>query len=80
MDWPGIAKDVKDLCASSPICQKADPTIIAKGPTLNPLPVIKELFTRIALDVLGPLNRTKAGNKFILVLMVLPPNGRRPLH
>ena len=44
MDWPGVAKDVKDLCASGPICQKADPAIIAKAP-LNPLPVIKEPFT-----------------------------------
>ena len=40
MDWPGIAKDVKDLCASYPICQKAGPAIIAKAP-LNHLPVIK---------------------------------------
>ena len=80
MDRPGVAKDVKDLCASSPICQKADPAIIAKAPTLNPPPVIKEPFTRIALDVLGPLNRTKAGNKYILVLIDFATNGRRPLH
>ena len=60
MDWPGAAKDGKDLCASCPICQKAGPAIIAKAP-LNPLPVIKEPFTTF--------NRTKAGNKYILVLM-----------
>ena len=66
MDWPGIAKDVKDLCTSGPICQKADSAIIVKVP-LNPLPIIKETFTRIAMDVFGPLNRTKAGNKYILV-------------
>ena len=68
MDWSGVAKNVKDLCASCPICQKAGPAIIVKAP-LNPLPVIKEPFTRIAMDVFGPLNRTKAGNKYILVLM-----------
>ena len=62
MDWPGVAKDVKDLCASCPICQKAGPAIIAKA-TLNPLPVIKESFTRIAMDVFGSLNRTKVGIK-----------------
>ena len=48
--------------------QKAGPAIIVKAP-LNSLPVIKEPFTRIAMDVFGPLNRTKAGNKYILVLM-----------
>ena len=68
IDWPDVAKDVKDLCASCPICQKAGAAIIVKAP-LNPLPVIKEPFTRIAMDVFGPLNRTKAGNKYILVLM-----------
>ena len=68
IDWPGVAKDVKDVCASCPICQKAGPAIIAKAP-LNPLPVITEPFTRIAMDVFGPLNRTKADNKYILVLM-----------
>ena len=50
MDWPGVAKDVKDLCALCPICQKAGPAIIVKAP-LNPLPIIKEPFTRIAMDV-----------------------------
>ena len=64
MDWPGVAKDVKDLCASCPICQNAGPAIIVKAP-LNPLPIIKEPFTRIAMDVFRPLNRTKAGNKYL---------------
>ena len=68
MNRPGAAKDVKNLCTSCPICHKAGPAIIAKAP-LNPLPVIKEPFTRIAMDVFGSLNRTKAGNKYILVLM-----------
>ncbi len=68
MDWPSVDKDIKDLCASCPICQKAGPAIIMKA-SLNPLPVIKEPFARIAMDMFGPLNRTKAGNKYILVLM-----------
>ena len=68
MEWPGVAKDVKDLCASCPICQKAGPAIVAKGP-LNRLPVIKESFTRISMDVFGPLNRTKTDNKYIFVLI-----------
>ena len=68
MEWPGVAKDIMDLCASCPTCQKAGPAIVAKGP-LNPLPVIKESFNRISMDVFGPLNRTKTNNKYIFVLM-----------
>ena len=68
MDWPGVAKDVKELCASCPICQKAGPAVTTKAP-LHPLPVMKEPFARVAMDVFGPLSRTKTGNKYILVLM-----------
>ena len=68
MDWPGIAKDVTELCASCPTCQKAKPAIITKAP-LHLLPIQKEPFARMAMDVLGPLPPTKAGNKYILVVM-----------
>ena len=68
MDWPGVAKDVKELCASCPICQKDGPAVTTKAP-LHPLPVMKEPFARVAMDVFGPLSRTKTGNKYILVLM-----------
>ena len=68
MDWPGIAKDIKELYASCPTCQKAKPAIITKAP-LDPLPIQKEPFARMAMDVFGPLPPTKAGKKYILVVM-----------
>ena len=68
MDWPRVAKHVKELCVSCLICQKAGPEVTTKAP-LNPLPVMKEPFARVAMDVFGPLSRTKTGNKYILVLM-----------
>ena len=36
---------------------------------LHSLPIIPEPFTCIAMDVFGPLKRTKLGNKYILVVM-----------
>ena len=68
LDWPGIVKDVNELCASCPICQKSGPAILSKAP-LQPLPIIKDPFSRVAMDVFDPLPRTKAGNKYVLVLM-----------
>ena len=56
------------MCASCPTCQKPKPAIITKAP-LHPLPVQKELFARMAMDVFGPLSPTKAGNKYIPVVM-----------
>ena len=68
LDWPGIVKDVNELCASGPVCQKSGPAILSKAP-LQPLPIIKDPFSRVAMDVFGPLTRTEAGNKYVLVLM-----------
>ena len=35
---------------------------------LTPLPVTREPFRRIAMDIMGPLPRTGQGNSFILVV------------
>ena len=64
MDWPGVAREVEDLCTSCPACQTAGPAIRSKAP-----PVMTEPFERIAMDVFGSLTRTKSGNKYILVLI-----------
>ena len=68
LDWPGIVKDVNELCASCPICQKSGSAILSKA-HLQPLPIIKDPFSRVAMDVFDPLPKTKAGNKYVLVLM-----------
>ena len=68
LDWPGIVKDVNELSASCPICQKNGPAILSKAP-LQLLPIIKDPFSRVAMNVFGPLTRTKVGNKYVLVLM-----------
>ena len=68
MDWPGVVRDVNRMCAACPICQKAKPTSTTKAP-LQPLPVIKEPLTRLAMDIVGPLKCTKKGNKCLLVIM-----------
>ena len=68
VDWPGIAMDVRELCKSCPICQKAKPAVVAKAP-LHFLPILKDAFQRIAMNIFGPLRKTKSGNKYILVAM-----------
>ena len=69
MDWPGIATDVRKMCSSCPICQKASPALLTKAP-LHPLPIIKKkTFQRVAMDIFGPLKRTKSGHKYVLVVV-----------
>ena len=67
-DWPGIKRDVVEVRKSCPRCQKAEPGKRPRAP-LQPLPVIDVPFRRIAMDIFGPLRRTKAGNKYVLVIM-----------
>ena len=40
---------------------------VSKAP-LIPLPIISEPFSRIAMDIVGPLPRSKSGNRYVLVI------------
>ena len=68
MDWPGLHVDVHKLCVSCNFCQKAKPASTHYDP-LHSLPVISEPFIRIAMDIYDPLNHTKKGNRYILVVI-----------
>ena len=65
--WPSIFKDVKDYCRGCPECQMTSPRGGNRAP-LMPLPIIEEPFSRIAMDVVGPLPKTVQGHRFILVV------------
>ena len=36
---------------------------------MQPLPAMEEPFQGVAVDIVGPLRRTKKGNRYILTLM-----------
>ena len=65
--WPTLFKDVAEYCRSCPDCQKTDSRGQRKMP-LVPLPIIQEPFSRIAMDIVGPLPRSRKGNRYILVV------------
>ena len=56
--WPTVFRDIENFCRSCVTCQKAT----------HPLPVISVPFSRIAMDIVGPLPRSRTGNRYILVL------------
>ena len=55
------------MCRTCAECQKTAPGRKLRAP-LVPLPIIEESFQRIAMDIVGPLPRSRAGNKYILVV------------
>ncbi|XP_075779924.1 uncharacterized protein LOC142827821 [Pelodiscus sinensis] len=66
--WPGIFREVQDFCGSCPECQKVRPKGVPKAP-LVPLPVVGVPFARVAMDIVGPLDKSKTGHQYILVLL-----------
>lgn len=65
--WPGLSKDVAQFCKSCPQCQITSAKIPHRAP-LQPLPVIGTPFERLGMDIVGPVERSKAGNRYMLVV------------
>jgi len=68
--WPGLKKDVAEFCRSCNTCQivgKPNQSI-PKAP-LQPIPAFEEPFSRIIIDCVGPLPRTRSGNQYLLTIM-----------
>ena len=65
--WPTLFQDVATKCKSCPECQKTAtrPRMIAP---MIPLPIVDVPFERIAMDIVGPLPRSRMGNKYVLVI------------
>ncbi|XP_063596500.1 uncharacterized protein LOC134773250 [Penaeus indicus] len=68
--WPGINKDVKEYCKTCKVCQLAGkPNQKIPPAPLNPIPIASEPFYKVIIDCVGPLPKTKKGNKFLLTIM-----------
>ncbi|XP_051982168.1 zinc finger protein 638-like isoform X1 [Xyrauchen texanus] len=66
--WPGIRGDVRRWCAACRECQLVNPPASPKAP-LHLLPLTEVPFERIGMDLVGPLERTARGHRFVLVLV-----------
>uniref|UniRef100_A0A671UEB7 Gypsy retrotransposon integrase-like protein 1 n=1 Tax=Sparus aurata TaxID=8175 RepID=A0A671UEB7_SPAAU len=68
--WPGLKRDVRQYCKTCHVCQVAGkPNQTIPPFPLYPIPVVTQPFERVIVDCVGPLPRTKAGNKFLLTIM-----------
>lgn len=66
--WPSMYTDVLTYCATCPVCQKNSAVRRSNRVPLYPLPVISTPFRRIAMDIVGPLERSSLGHQYILVV------------
>lgn len=65
--WPGLYSEVQQYCKSCPECQFTSKRKTSPYP-LQPLPIIEVPFSRIAMGIVGPLERTQTGFKYSLVI------------
>ena len=66
--WPGIKKAVENFCRTCPECQMVAPRPSFRNP-LVPLPIIRTPFSRLAMDIVGPLPKSARGHRYILVIL-----------
>ena len=67
---PGLKSDVSKYCKTCHTCQMVGkPNQTIPKAQLQPIPAFDEPFSRILIDCVGPLPRTKSGNEYLLTVM-----------
>ena len=68
--WPGMAASVAGVLKCCHTCQVVGkPNQKPPVAPLHPIPAVQPPFTRVLVDIVGPLPPTRAGNKYLLTLM-----------
>ena len=68
--WPNLRKDVVEFCRSCHTCQMVGkPNQTLPKAALQPIPAFEEPFSRVIIDCVGPLPKTKSGNQYLLTVM-----------
>ena len=67
--WPGFYSDIRVFCQTCPQCQLVARKRTQERAPLKPVPIVSVPFTKIAMDLIGELPRTKSGYKYILTLV-----------
>lgn len=68
--WPKLKQDVIAFCNSCHTCQMVGkPNQKIPPAPLKPIPAFGEPFSRVLVDCVGPLPKTKTGNIYLLTIM-----------
>ena len=68
--WPGISKDVREYILSCEKCKQHNKHTHKPAP-FHTRPIITEPFDEIALDIIGPLPRSRHGYRFALTAICM---------
>ena len=59
--------DVAEYCRTCEVCQKMTRQKVRRAPII-PLLIVKEPFCRIAMDIVGPLPKSRSGKRYTLII------------
>jgi len=66
--WPGMYSDVNSYVKSCDICQKTAHKGHTRSVPFQPMPVIDKPFQKMAIDLIGPLQQSDRGHRFVLTI------------
>ena len=67
--WPGVFNDVAKYCRRCAVSQKSVKRPKNSKVPLISVPVVSEPLKKVAIDIIGPLPKSKKGNRYILTLV-----------
>ncbi|XP_040182565.1 uncharacterized protein LOC120915829, partial [Rana temporaria] len=68
--WPGVSDDVRAYCQTCEVCQRIGKKGDHPKAKLVSMPIIEEPFTRVAVDIIGPLAQpSRSGKRYILTVV-----------
>ena len=68
--WPNLHKTVSVYCRNCHFCQlSGKPNQRLRPVPLQPIPVMEEPFSKVLIDCVGPLPKTRKGNQYLLTVM-----------
>ncbi|GFR78367.1 reverse transcriptase [Elysia marginata] len=68
--WPNLWGDVTRYCQSCDVCQRSTPKGRTTKVPLEKMPIIDQPFTRVAVDLIGPIQpSSERGNRYVLTLV-----------
>ena len=68
--WPGVSSTVRKFCRECDVCQRTAPSARTRKVPLGKMPIISEPFSRVAVDITGPIiPAASSGNRYLLVVV-----------
>ena len=63
-----MKNDVQECVKACPKCFVSNPKRSKEAPSVNPIPVPAKIWSLVGIDIIGPLQETTSGNKYIVAI------------